>query len=126
MAVCEAGTRWLQLLPDREMYMITAVFSPNGDLMLWYIDIADGYGFAADGVAVYHDLYLDVVARPNGYARLLDQDELDEVFAEGEISPALHAAAQDAAQKVLHGLLGDLPALSAFCRRLLERMEAEA
>ena len=122
--VCVRGARWLQLLPDGENHMITAIYPPGQGVALWYIDITDGYYPDADGVAVYRDLYLDFIVRPSGDFRLVDMDELEEALVGGDISREQHASALAGAERVRATLLCDLSALAAACDRLLARMEA--
>ena len=122
--VCVAGARWLQLLPDGENFMITAIYPPGQGVALWYIDITDGHFLDADGVAVYRDLYLDYIVRPGGDIRLVDADELNEALAAGDISPEQYDSALASAKQVREKVLCDLPALAAVCDRLLARMDA--
>ena len=51
-----------------------------------YIDMIAGQGKDVDGIAYIDDLYLDLVAYPDGTVLEDDMDELEEALRNGDIS----------------------------------------
>ena len=122
--VCVAGSRWLELLPEDDDYCVTAMLSPDGDVLLWYIDMIAGQGVDPDGVPWFDDLYLDLIVWPDGEVTVDDRDELDAALAAGEITPDQHALALATAARLQSGPLRDLSALRAITARCAKAFEA--
>lgn len=125
ITVCDAGMKWLQIIPDHENYMITAMISPENAINLWYIDVLAGYGFDTDGVAYYDDLYLDVIVRPNGEIKIDDMDELTQAFAGRIISKELFDLALSTTEKLQGSVLNDLSTFNGRCTTLLLEIEEQ-
>lgn len=126
ITVCNAGMKWLQIVPDHENYMITAMINPEGSIDLWYIDILSGYGFDTDGVAYYDDLYLDLIVRPNGEIKIDDMEELEQAFFEQVISKEYFHLALSTMEKLQSGILCDLAKLNDDCINLLHDIEEKS
>lgn len=79
------------------------VFDPSGNLRGWYANVTYPAKLDADQeppLLVWHDLYLDVVAFPDGSFMLLDEDELaDSGLAVRD--PSLHSCIVDATGDIL-------------------------
>lgn len=82
-----------------------AVFTPQHRLRGWYANVTfptileAGRDAAGLPVLVWHDLYLDLVALPNGSSVVLDEDELQE---SGIVTsdPALHRTITEASAEL--------------------------
>ena len=80
-----------------------AVFAPDGHLRGWYANVTHPtrLDFATDPPTLtWHDLYLDVVALPDGTVTVRDEDEL-EAAAVAAHEPALHATILAARDEIL-------------------------
>jgi hypothetical protein len=78
-------------------YNAFAVFTPSGELKGWYGNVTWPAFFApgSDGrVLVWHDLFIDLVAAPDGQMQVLDEEELAEFGLEGS-DPELFAPSPD-------------------------------
>lgn len=117
--VAGAGMQWLQLVPDDQHRLITAKYLPDGDISVWYVDVIDRLSFDPDGVAVFHDLYLDVYFTPQGDVIVDDRDELDAALAGGDITPQQHRCALAEGESILAQLCADLPATTVLCNSVL-------
>ena len=127
--VCAAGSRWLGLLPQDDFYCVTAMLAPDGEILLWYIDLIAGQGVDPDGTPWFDDLYLDLLVWPDGEVNVDDRDELDAALAEGDITAAQHALALETAARLCGGTLGrpeGLRALTEKCLALFEDSSASA
>ncbi len=123
VTVSESGMKWLQLLPDGEHYLLTAMIGKEGSIHVYYVDIIADSGMMEDGVAFFDDLYLDLVVYPNGNILIDDRDELRAALHSGVISNDLYELAQHTQNKLLNGLLADVHELNDLCLRHLAKME---
>jgi uncharacterized protein len=71
---------WLQFFPLNGYTMLTATYDAAGELVQCYYDIVKKNGISSDWVPYCDDLYVDVVALPNGDIHTLDEDELSEAY----------------------------------------------
>ena len=116
LTLAEQGYLWLQHLPRRGHHCLTTAFDPQGNLVQWYFDVVKEVGQTPEGRVFFDDLYLDVIATPNGEPELLDEDELEQALDERLISPTDFDLAYKETQRILCGPLGDPAALERFCR----------
>lgn len=73
--------KWLEIYPDGKNYCISVMYDEVENIVEWYFDVAKQLG-EEDEVPFEEDLYLDVVVVPDGRIHLLDEDELQEAYAE--------------------------------------------
>lgn len=95
-AVCGKGMTWLQLVPDHQKRLITAMYLPESKVVkgieypfsvsVWYVDVIECLEYDPDGVAAYVDKYLDIIFTPQGDVVTDDRDELDAAFESGELT----------------------------------------
>ncbi|EKU48600.1 DUF402 domain-containing protein [Staphylococcus massiliensis] len=79
------GYQWLQVLPDKKRYSITVMFDDNGNPLQYYFDI-NIKNITQKGNARTVDLCLDVLVLPDGRYELVDEDDLERVLEQGDIS----------------------------------------
>ncbi|MDF2540458.1 MAG: hypothetical protein K0S47_176 [Herbinix sp.] len=112
---CDKGVKWLQLIPDQQNYVITAMINAKNEIELWYIDMIADYGIDPDHIAYFHDLYLDLVVYPDGAIKEDDRDELDEAYEQKIITDQLHRLALETSQNLQEGFLRDISKLRKLC-----------
>jgi len=89
-----------------------AVFAPDGTQRGWYANVT--YPSTMDpttspSTLFWHDLYLDVIALPDGTILIRDEDELDEAGL-AESDPDLHRAIIAAKDEVVQRIgAGEIP-----------------
>ncbi|CAN5738614.1 DUF402 domain-containing protein [soil metagenome] len=86
LCIADAGYTWLQHFPDNSRYCVTTVLNPAGEVVHFYIDIADKTGVSDEGIPWWDDVYLDVLAVPGVGSEIIDEDDLKEGLAQGVIS----------------------------------------
>ena len=118
--LCGAGYDWLQLAPQGERWWCTAFFRPDGQLEQLYFDITRGNALNGPD-SHFEDLFLDVVAEPDGRVFRLDEAELRAAVDVGLVSSAEAARARADADALEARLRAGFPALCA----LLGRVRAE-
>jgi predicted RNA-binding protein associated with RNAse of E/G family len=98
-----AGDRLHEFFSPRHPFNVFSVWSPDGTLRGWYANVTYPSRLDAETTPYtlyWHDLYLDVVALPDGRAVVRDEDELAEA-ALATADPALHAAILAARDELL-------------------------
>ncbi len=111
--VTGGGMVWLQLIPKGKKRLITAMFHPaergrDHSVSVWYVDVIEKYGYDSDGVAVYWDKYLDVIATPQGDIQIDDRDELDEAYRKKDLTQEQYESALDECDAILSEMFVDL------------------
>lgn len=89
-----------------DRFNVFAVFSPAGELRGWYANVTHPSTLdptTDPPTLVWHDLFLDVVALPNGPVTIRDEDELAEANLAAR-DPALYATILRARDDVLRRL----------------------
>lgn len=94
------GFSWLQYYLPGFDYSAVATFDQDGLLIQWYLDVISAMGVDEAGYPWYDDLYLDVVATPDGWVEIIDGDDLDAALNNGAIDQPLHDQAWRTANRL--------------------------
>lgn len=121
--VCDSGYQWLTILTKNDYYCITAMLNQKGEILVWYIDLIADQGFDEDGVPYYHDLYLDLIAYPDGTIIEDDMDELEEALSAKDITEEQYHLAIDTSKKLKDDILSDMEAFFTYTYRCLELVD---
>ncbi|MBR5345661.1 MAG: GNAT family N-acetyltransferase [Clostridia bacterium] len=138
--VIGAGMTWLELIPDDQDRVITAVYFPKGthdperknyprpanqtyQPSFWYVDIIEGTETDDCDIAVFIDKYLDVIFTPEGDIRIDDRDELDTALASGELTHKQYDRALAECDSILHNLCEDIPKTDHWCAEVMKIVE---
>lgn len=114
--IADDGFDWLQIAPEGQRWWLTVMFDAEGAIRQYYFDITRR-NILAGADTCFEDLFLDVVAAPDGRVELLDEDELDAALAAGVITPAEAAIARDTADHLLADVPPVIARLADFCHR---------
>ena len=125
VTICDRGMKWLSMLPRNDFYCITAMLGKNGEVLLWYIDMIAAQGTDPDGMPYFDDLYLDLVASPDGTVAVDDMDELEEALENHDISKAQFDLAVKTCEKLQNGLLKNLDSLKALTKKCYEEIKSQ-
>ena len=110
VVVLDSHFRWIYFAPKGASHALTVQLDPEDRPVQFYIDINHSNAVSEDGIPYGLDLYLDVVALPEGWqvraAEIIDADELEEAVKQGLVTAELADFAWTEAQKV-HALLLD-------------------
>lgn len=86
VCIVDDGYVWLQHFPVQGEVVLTATYDREGQLVQCYFDIVKSVGSTEEGIPYCDDLFLDVVALPNGEIYVLDEDELEEAYVTKQIT----------------------------------------
>jgi len=98
LCIVDAGYTWVQYFINDKNFAITAMLNEKRELVQYYIDVAKEYKIDERGMPYFDDLYLDVVLLPNRDIYLLDEDELEEAYRDGDISKEEYNESVDTAK----------------------------
>jgi len=115
------GMTWLQIIPEGGQHILTAKMLLNDTVSVWYADIIDRIEYDEDGVAVFIDMYLDVIFTPQGDLTVDDRNELDEAFITGDISNEQHKIALKECDLVIGKYCTNLGETEILCNKILSR-----
>ncbi len=88
------GDRLIECFSDQHPFDAFAVLSPEGDLRGWYANVTwpSWIEEGSPSVLYWHDLYIDVIALPDGQFTILDEDELADAAVGDELRAMIEAA----------------------------------
>lgn len=122
VTIVEEGYRWVQIAREGASVWLTAMFDERGQLLQMYFDITAGNRFDHPDNPTFRDMYLDVVVTAAGKRIVMDQDELDEALASGNISSEEHAHAEEACRKLCVWLEEHDTDAMDRCKRVLREL----
>ena len=122
--VTGGGMIWLQLIPKGKKRLITAMMRPSEgerdySVLVWYVDVMEKYEFDSDGVAVYWDKYIDVIATPQGDIRIDDRDELDEAYQQKDLTKDQYEDALKECDSIIAEMFEEPKKTEDNCRAIL-------
>lgn len=118
--VGQAGMKWLQIWRQDADYVITAMFSQEGEVNLFYVDMVDHvWKDEESGVLTYEDLFLDLLIESNGKMHVEDRIELEEAFQAGRVSKEQYEKALQTCHRLQFQLVKDFDAFVFFAKKYL-------
>ena len=120
IVVCDKGRKWLSILPQDDWYCITAMMDEERNILLWYIDMIANQGIDADGVPYFDDLYLDLVAYPDGTIVVDDMDELEDALSKRDITQEQYNLAIETSNRLRRGMLSNISSFMEYTRKCYE------
>ena len=127
VTIVDKEMAWLQIALRDQYVWVTAMFDKNGQLLQIYFDLTNGNCLEPADNPTFEDLYLDIVMEPSGQLYLLDEDELEEAFAAGEITEKQYQRTIDEGQQLHRWLTEHGQDFAEFCcdqMRKLKGMQA--
>lgn len=112
--------KWLEFYDYDSKICLTAFYNENNQIIEWYFDIARNIGIE-NSIPYEDDLYLDVVALPNGSIHLLDEDELKNAVERGEITEKEYKEAYQLAYDLIEKIKGKTNELKDFTDSMLQK-----
>lgn len=113
--------KWLEFYDYNSKICLTAFYDENNKIIEWYFDIARRIG-NDNGVPYEEDLYLDIVALPNGKICLLDEEELKNARKRGEVTEEEYKEAYQLAYDLMEKIKGKTNELTNFTDRILKKL----
>ena len=115
--IVDAGYSWMQIGAETKNWWLTVMFDEREEIVQYYFDITlDNIICGRD--SYFRDLFLDVAALPEREIELLDLNELEEAFAEGNISRKEYDLALKTADRLMRELPQYWKELREFCRKM--------
>ena len=119
LTLADTGYHWLQYFPFNACYAVTTMINAHRQVVQWYLDVTKPAEISSEGIPFHNDLYLDIAVLPSGELVLLDEDELEEAFARGEINRTDYDLSRNTAAELIHILKkGPLPFMESTFQHL--------
>lgn len=122
VVIADAGYQWLQLSPDAGGWWLTVMYDAEGALVQYYFDVTFDSYIAPDGEPRFVDAYLDIVMDGSGNWALLDEDELEEARAAGDITQDEYQLACKRAQALIALVDGHEDRWRALCAACIKAL----
>ncbi|MEA4831236.1 MAG: DUF402 domain-containing protein [Oscillospiraceae bacterium] len=119
--IVDNGFRWLQFAPKGEHWWLTVMADERGKIVQYYFDITKENVLCEES-SYFYDLFLDVVALPDGTVVLLDKDELDAALSENIITENEYKLAINTADILIRKIPENIGHLEQFCYKLFDEM----
>lgn len=120
--VCDEGFRWLQILPEKRNYSITVMYDRHWKILQYYFDINLKH-FLEAGDARRLDIYLDVLALPDGRYELVDESDIKRARKRSEISKGQVDFAYGIAHDVMDELDKDFSQFERMASHCLKELD---
>lgn len=120
--IADTDYSWLQLAVAGEYFYMTAMFDPEDKLHQMYFDITNGTILDNPDNPCFDDMYLDLVLTVDGYLIVLDEDELEEAYAERIISRKEYEKTLAEGAKLKEYLENNKEEMMEFCRSWYRRL----
>lgn len=120
LRIIDDGYLWLQLAPKDGFWWLTAMYDDRARLVQFYFDITTGNRTGC-GECSFEDIYVDVVITPGSSARIVDEDELRDACAAGDIGQEDAERALENARTVARKY-ENCAELEKFCSELLQKL----
>jgi len=124
--IYDKGMEWFRMMPEKGNYNSTAIIGEDGQIVIWYIDIIKEYAYDGEGMLYFNDLYLDIVAFPDGTVKVKDMDDLQKALTSGEIDAEVFRLAVNVKDELMNGILKDINAFKEFTLKLRKEFDYRA
>lgn len=122
--VCDNGYHWLQILPEERNYSITVMYDNDWNTLQYYFDI--NYKHILEPAnARRQDIYLDILALPDGRYELVDEKDLTRAKLRGDISEGLFNYAYRTAQHIMDEVDKDFSQFEQLASHCLDELKVK-
>ncbi len=124
--VAGKGMCWLTLIPDAKKHSATAMFTENGEISAWHIDVIYSLLTDEDGVFAFMDQYLDVLLTTKGDVLIEDREELDAAYRLGEFTKDEYKAALAEGNTIIDEWGKDIRKSELIYKKMLKYVREQA
>lgn len=123
VTIVEQGYSWLQIAAKDQSIWMTAMFDREDRFFQLYCDITAGNVTDADE-PYFRDMYLDVIVTPTREVFVLDEDELDEALACGDITKVEYNTARAVCKRLAEWLENHTDEVIEYCKARQKALKA--
>lgn len=127
IVVAQDHYQWLQILPEKKRYSITAMFDDQGRPLQYYFDV-NLKNITQKGKARTLDLCLDILVLPNGQYELVDEDDLKRALKTKQITQKQYHEAYIIAHQLMIKINEDFKNIQdkvMYCYKKINRKESK-
>lgn len=119
--VVDTDYKWMQILPRDRKYSITVMYNEKWEILQYYFDVNTEH-YLELGNARRKDIYLDVLALPNGEYELVDEKDIHRALKNHKITEADKDEAYNVANHIMTEIDNDFSqfeTLTDYCLKSL-------
>lgn len=120
--VVDKNYRWLQIMPENKPYSLTVMYDNQWKVLQYYFDVNKKH-YLEPGNARRKDLYLDVLALPDGKYELVDEADIKRAYRQHKISQQDKDYAYQTADLIMNELERDFPQFEVFAEKCLNQIK---
>lgn len=124
VTLADNGYYWIQLAPKNEHWWLTAMLDSDKNILQYYFDITLENRICGSA-SKFYDLFLDVVALPDGNFELLDKEELDEALKLHLINHEQYNTATQTADMLMNALPFRIQELNRFMHACFDALNSK-
>ena len=125
--IFDDGFQWIEFYPEENKNIaLSSCINDKYEILDWYFDIAKDTSLTERGIPYIDDLFLDVILKPTGEIKLVDEDELQEAFDKKEITEEEFELAYKVANNLIKQINGKTEEIIKFTTKyfnLLKEVE---
>ncbi len=121
LKIVDDGYFWLQVAPRDENFWITVMYDGDGNLLQYYFDVTKENVICGED-SFFYDLFLDLVAVPDGRLIVLDEDELEAARTEDTVTEKEYSLAFETLEMLKKHIPENAERLNLFCLRQFEKL----
>lgn len=122
--VVDKNYRWLQIMPEKRSYSMTVMYDDQWNVLQYYFDVNKKH-YLEPGKARRKDLYLDVLALPDGTFELVDEEDLKRAKKHHKISRKDGDEAYKTAYNIMNDLEKDFSRFETFAESCLSKIKKQ-
>lgn len=119
--VVDKDYKWLQILPRERRYSLTVMYDDKWQVLQYYFDVNMEH-YLEPGNARRKDIYLDVLALPDGQYELVDEKDIQRALKNNKITEKDKDEAYAVARHIMDEIerdFGQFTELAAYCLQVL-------
>ena len=121
--VVDKDYKWLQILPEERKYSITVMYNEKWEKLQYYFDVNTQH-YLELGNARRKDIYLDVLALPDGQYELVDEKDIHRALKNNKITKADKDKAYSVAEHIMAEIEKDFSQfekLTDYCLKTIRK-----
>lgn len=120
--VADNNYKWLQIMSEQRSYSLTVMYDEHWNVLQYYFDV-NTHHYLEPGEARRKDIYLDVLALPDGRCELVDESDIKRALKKNKITEEMKDEAYRTAEHVMDRLNKDFDQFERLAEECLTEIK---